>query len=217
MGIPRSPSSAQSFSLPAPFTHDTILTATASMYEPGTKGKADVVLNEAISFTLITTSPLFCFFCYIAYSDFDSSLVDATVELLSHGPVAFFSHHLPRVSSKAIAYYLLWVLFQAVLYRFLPGPLHFGPRTCGGRRLPYKLNGLFAWIVTVSAASAISYGGFADPALIAKHWGELVVAATMYSAFMIFIFYIKARTWPDNQGETLLTGMPSKCRTEITR
>ncbi|OAA77165.1 7-dehydrocholesterol reductase [Akanthomyces lecanii RCEF 1005] len=27
----------------------------------------------------------------------------------------------------------------------------------------------------------------------------------MYSAFVIFIFYIKARTWPDNKGETLVT------------
>ncbi|KAJ6783112.1 hypothetical protein PWT90_09273 [Aphanocladium album] len=175
------------------------------MYEPSTKGKGAVILNEAVSFVLITTSPLFCFFCYIAYWDFDSSLRDAAVDFVSHGPVAFVSNYAPRTSTSALAGYILWVVFQALLYHFLPGPLHFGPRTCGGRRLPYKLNGLLAWIVTVGAASFASYSGYVDPALIAKNWGEMVVAATIYSALLIFIFYIKARMWPDNRGETLLT------------
>ena len=180
------------------------------MYEPGAKGRAAVGFNEVVSFILITTSPLFCFFCYAAYWDFDSSLRDAAIELISRGPVAFFSHHIPRTSMKTIGAYLLWVIFQAALYRSLPGPLHFGPRTCGGRRLPYKLNGLLAWIVTIAAAIFVSYSGYADPALIAKNWGALLVAATMYSAFVIFIFYIKARTWPDNKGETLVTGIVLK-------
>ncbi|ATY61451.1 7-dehydrocholesterol reductase [Cordyceps militaris] len=72
------------------------------MYEPGANGKVAKALNEATSFLLVTTSPLFCFFCYIAYSDFDASLYAAAVVLVSRGPVAFFSQHLPQTSLNTI-------------------------------------------------------------------------------------------------------------------
>ncbi|OAA47985.1 7-dehydrocholesterol reductase [Cordyceps fumosorosea ARSEF 2679] len=176
------------------------------MYEPPTTGRAAVILNEATSFLLVTTSPLFCFFCLIAYSDFASSLYTAAAELLYRGPVTFFSSYLPRTSARALAGYATWILFQALLYRFLPGPVRLGPRTCGGRRLLYRLNGLAAWATTVAAAVLAAYGGYVDPAVIAKNWGELFVAASMYCALLVTVFYVKARAWPDSRGETLLTG-----------
>ncbi|KAK5999080.1 7-dehydrocholesterol reductase [Cladobotryum mycophilum] len=75
-----------------------------------------------------------------------------------------------------------------------------------GRRLPYRLNGTRAWIITIVVGAAASYYGLIDPTFIAKQWGSLLATASLYCATLIAIFQVKARLWPDNAGDTLFTG-----------
>ncbi|KAK4144898.1 7-dehydrocholesterol reductase [Dichotomopilus funicola] len=175
------------------------------MYEPRATGWVSVIINELVSFQIIATCPLLDWFVCIAYDDFDSSLLSASEALLSE-PLSFFTSRLPTVTATSIAAYLGWVVFQALLYVFVPGPLHQAPRTPGGRRLFYRLNGFWAWILTLAIAAYASYAGFLDPALLAKHWTTLLATALVYSSALIGIFYIKARVAPDDKGDTLLTG-----------
>jgi 7-dehydrocholesterol reductase len=182
------------------------------MYEPKATSWASVLLNEFVSFQLIVTSPLLDWFVLIAYQDFDSSLASAGNALLSE-PLSFFSSRLPAVTTTSIAAYLAWVVFQAVLYVLVPGPLHQAPRTPGGRRLLYRLNGFRAWVLTVAVAAGACFAGLIDPAIIAKHWETALTAAMLYSCALIGIFYVKARVGPDNVGDTLLTGkFSANCR-----
>ncbi|KAF3924653.1 hypothetical protein AA313_de0204267 [Arthrobotrys entomopaga] len=176
------------------------------MYEPKTKSRLEVIFNEAASFILITTCPLLLVFYWISYQYFDLSLLSTARSLISSNPVSFFTSRLPLPSTFTIVAYLSWVIFQAALYILLPGPIHLGPRTPGGRLLPYKLNGLLAWAVTVAVAVIAVYLGLVDPAIIAKEWGAFLATANAYSWMIIFVFAVKARLKPDNEGDTLLTG-----------
>lgn len=175
------------------------------MYEPRATGLVSVIINELVSFQLIATCPLLDWFVCIVYDDFDSSLLSASEALLSE-PLTFFTSRLPTVTATSMAAYLGWVVFQAVLYVFVPGPLHQAPRTPGGRRLFYRLNGFRAWVLTLALAAYASYAGFLDPTLIAKYWTTLLATALVYSSAVIGVFYIKARVAPDDRGDTLLTG-----------
>lgn len=176
------------------------------MYEPKVNGAANNLLNEAISLFLISTSPLVSLFYFIAYQDFDASVVAGVQALISEGPVHFFATRCPHLSASSVLAYAAWVLSQAILYHYLPGQLHQAPRTIGGRQLLYRLNGLLAWAVTVAIAAAASYYGLVDPTFIARHWGSLLATANVYCVALIAVFYVKARVSPDNVGETLLTG-----------
>ncbi|PHH61563.1 hypothetical protein CDD81_8144 [Ophiocordyceps australis] len=177
------------------------------MYEPRATGRASIALDEAMSFSIIAGSPLFFFlFYYMAYNDFGAELSSAAAALYSQGPSGFFLTRLPLPTVGSVASYAFWVLSQSLLYHYLPGRLHRAPRTPGGRRLMYKLNGLRAWLLTVGVAAMAAYFELLDPALIARHWGPLLAAANLYCLALIGVFYVKARVRPDNAGETLLTG-----------
>jgi 7-dehydrocholesterol reductase len=176
----------------------------SEMYEPKATGWAGV-LNEVVSFLLITTSPILLWFYLIAWQDFDASLSSAATALLSEGS-SFLSSRWPSPTVATTAGYILWVLVQATLYTCIPAPLHRAPRTPGGRRLLYRLNGLRAWALTVAAASAAAYYGLFDPAVIAKNWVALFATVNLYAFALVGVFHIKARTSPDHPGDTWLTG-----------
>lgn len=170
------------------------------------EGGQHMLFNEIASFFLVTGSPLFLAFYQIAYQDFDASLELAARSLVEEGPVSFFAGRTPRPTASTIAVYLGYVSWQAVLYKFLPGPLHAAPRTVGGRRLLYRLNGLATWAVTILVAAACSYLSLIDPTYIANNWGPLLATANLYSMALIAVFWLKARIAPDLESETFLTG-----------
>ncbi|KAM9874501.1 ergosterol biosynthesis ERG4/ERG24 family protein [Verticillium dahliae] len=175
------------------------------MYEPTSTKWTDVYLNEAISLLLITTCPLFLLFYWITYQDFGVSISSSAEALISDGILNFLAR-CPRPTVASTTAYAAWVLSQAALYHALPGPLHRGPRTPGGRQLLYRLNGFYAWMLTIGFAAVATFGRLIDPTYIARHWGDLLATANVYCAALIVIFYVKARLKPDNAGETLLTG-----------
>jgi len=191
--------------LDKPHDPESVRKKESTMYEPKATGRTSIVLNEAISFSLITTSPILLWFYLIAYQYFDASLSSAVASFLSEG-VFFFSSRLPYPTVVSTTAYLAWVLFQAALYIFIPARLHRAPRTPGGRQLLYKLNGLRAWALTVLAAATIAYYRLIDPMFIADNLTGLFATANLYCIVLIGVFYVKARTRPDNEGDTLLTG-----------
>ncbi|PHH92463.1 hypothetical protein CDD83_7316 [Cordyceps sp. RAO-2017] len=176
------------------------------MYEPRSTDRTSILLDEAGSFCIIAVTPFFFFlFYWIAYNDFRAELSTAAGALFSEKS-SFFADRMPYPTAVSVVGYAIWVLVQAALYHGLPGHLHQAPRTPGGRRLLYRLNGMRAWIITVGIAAAASYLELIDAAFIARNWGALLATANLYSLALVVIFYIKARVKPDNVGETLFTG-----------
>lgn len=178
----------------------------SSMYERRATEKKDIVFDEVTSFVLITTSPLFLIFNWITYHYFDASITSAAFELLSNNPFDFFFSRVPQLTRASILAYSLWVIVQALFYMYVPGQLHIAPRTPGGRQLRYKLNGLRVWILSVGGAAMLCYNGILDPAIIAIHWGDLLMTANAYALILVLTFWIKARVRPDHQGDTLIIG-----------
>lgn len=176
------------------------------MYERRATKKNDIVFDEVTSFVLISTSPPFLLFYWITYHYFDASIASAASELLSNNPFDFFFSRIPQLTKASVLAYSLWIIIQALLHVYVPGQLHIAPRTPGGRQLRYKLNGLRVWILSVGGAAMLCYNDILDPAFIAIHWGDLLMAANAYALILVLTFWIKARIKPDHQGDTLITG-----------
>lgn len=113
--------------------------------------------------------------------NFNGSILEAGEGLLAYSPIEFFSQYLPSFKLRTGAIYACWVAFQAILYLVLPGKIVRGAQTPGGNTLPYKINGLLSWCVTVGALSLITWTfGLSTAAGLADNWGELLVSANIY-------------------------------------
>lgn len=165
-----------------------------------------LLLQEITCLFLLLLCPAFLWFYWISYNSFGASLVAAASALWSETPYKFFLSRLPRCERDAFYVYFAWVAFQGLLFVCLPGPSVPGPRTPGGIRHVYKLNGLTAWILTILLAVSGSLFGFIKPSYIATHWDSLLVAASFWCFLLICAFQVKAHLFPDNASDTLITG-----------
>nr|CAG8584515.1 14581_t:CDS:10 [Entrophospora candida] len=58
----------------------------------------------------------------------------------------YFLQKLPSFSWEGLQIYFGWLIFQGLLYAFLPAKIGYGQQTPAGHILPYKVNGLLAWV-----------------------------------------------------------------------
>ncbi len=122
------------------------------------------------------------------------------------GPLSFAARFGPKFSIKACSGYATWLLFQALLYTYLPCTTSTGQLTPAGNLLKYQTNGLFAWVVTHILALAAVMAGVLDPAILAKHWGGLLIVANIYG-FLVSVFsYIKAQLVPTHPQDRKFSG-----------
>jgi hypothetical protein len=119
-----------------------------------------------ISFLIVAFCPLLVFYFFIAVNSFQGALsAPALYLLLSHPPTwaqpqrtistphSFFERLyqlLPAFSGSALGYCFDWIVFQGLLYRYLPSKIGYGQRTPAGYLLSYK-----ACIYITRFASAI--------------------------------------------------------------
>lgn len=129
--------------------------------------------------SIILLCPTLVIFIWIALEHHQGSIFSSIAALWQHGFFDFVEKFAPVSTWNATVGYLAWLSFQAILYRFLPGPLSTGQLTPAGHLLKYNTNGLLAWAVTHIFAVALVLLGLLDPALPAKHWPGLLVAANV--------------------------------------
>jgi protein-S-isoprenylcysteine O-methyltransferase Ste14 len=100
-----------------------------------------------------------------------------------------------------------WLLFQALLQAWAPGPWAEGPPLGDGRRLRYRMNGWWSWWITWAALLAVvgaagAVGG-RDAALsaataVADEFGPLMSTANLFAfAFGVYL-YMRGRRHPDD-------------------
>jgi len=106
-------------------------------------------------------------------------------------PDGAFLAHVEAPSWPIVLAYCGWVAFQALLQLFLPGKIEHGVELEDGTRLAYKLNGLFAELLTVGAAVALVATGMIEPTLLYDHFGELLSTANaVVFALCIYVYLL---------------------------
>jgi 7-dehydrocholesterol reductase len=153
-------------------------------------------LNDVVCLGLVIGTPSTCVFFWMSLNYFNGSIFAAVTEMHNIGFWTFWKTYFPKFDAEASLVYLLWVVFQALLYTFLPSEKSTGQLTAGGYLLEYRTNGLAAWIITVSAFVLGSLFGIISPSAIARHWEGMVLFLQMYGYILSVIVYIKGHWFP---------------------
>ena len=155
---------------------------------------------------ILILCPSLVIFLWIALEDFDGSLFASLSAFWLEDPVPFAAGFLSHFRIKACIGYATWLFFQAMLYTYLPCSTSFGQLTPAGNLLGYKTNGLVAWVITHVLAAAATVAGLLDPAILAQHWGELLVAANIYGFLVSAFSYMKALLAPTHPEDRKFSG-----------
>lgn len=163
-------------------------------------------ITSILAFGMISGLPAVVAWFSITLAHFDSDFSQAWATWHLEGTMAFLNHYLPRPSSKALSLYLAWVLFQAILYTFLPG-YGTGQLTPAGNLLTYNINGLLAWQLTIALAICAMITGYIHPTIIAENWEGLLISANMYGYLLSALAYGKAYFWPSHAEDRKFSGL----------
>ncbi|KAB8266359.1 ergosterol biosynthesis ERG4/ERG24 family-domain-containing protein [Aspergillus pseudonomiae] len=151
---------------------------------------------------------LFVQFLRICLEHFDGSLRQGLFELLVYSsPIALFRRYLPDMSYGHMMAYASWIVSQGLLYSLLPGKTVYGPPTPGGNTLPYRMNGLLSWCITVgTVVLAACVGGVEVVASLAQNWAGLLAAANVYGLVLPALAVAKGHMWPSFKTDRRLSG-----------
>ncbi|KAG7063692.1 hypothetical protein JMJ76_0006152, partial [Colletotrichum scovillei] len=158
------------------------------------------------SLLLVMFAPTLVISTTVAISAFQGSLSDFLKAALQDGLISVVWSNWPCFSLKSTGVFALWVLFQGILFRYLPGQIHDGQRSPAGHLLTYRTNGLNAWFVTHAFAAALCYFGILDPAFIPKNWGGLVLTMNAAGLLLSVLAFIKAHLRPTHADDRKFSG-----------
>jgi 7-dehydrocholesterol reductase len=156
---------------------------------------------------IVVFCPLLAVLSWVCLENFDGALFPTLYSFITTHPVEFVRIHFPRPSRGASVAYVAWLLFQAALYAWVPSPVGYGQRTPAGHLLPYRVNGIHAWVITHAMAVAATMAGALDPAIIAKNWPGLLVAANVYGYILAIFSYVKAHLFPTHEDDRKFSGV----------
>ncbi|XP_061435147.1 7-dehydrocholesterol reductase isoform X1 [Lethenteron reissneri] len=168
---------------------------------------------------LLLCAPLLVFALVTACDQYQCSLAEPLLHLYSgRSTLRDIWARSPSITSTAGAVYLLWVAFQAFLYRCLPdvchklvpgyaGGVQEGARTPAGAVVLYQVNGLQAWLLThlLWAANATYFHWF-SPTIVFDHWGSLLWCANLLGYGVSAFAMLKAYVFPSNAADCKFTG-----------
>lgn len=163
--------------------------------------------NNVGAAVLVVLAPLWVHINWVALQYFNGSLTPTVRTFASKGLIQFAWRYFPQPSLLACFGYAGWLLFQALLYGYLPGPKCFGQRTPGGHLLSYTTNGLMAWTITHLLFLTASVLGLLDPAVIAKNWEGLFVAANTYGFVLAILAQYKGYWAPSYPEDRKMSGV----------
>lgn len=156
--------------------------------------------------SIVLLCPTLVIFVWITLEHHQGALLSAIAALWEHGFFGFVEKYAPVATWDAALGYGAWLLFQIVLFAYLPGPLSIGQLTPAGHLLKYTTNGLLAWVVTHVSAVALVVAGVLDPALLAKQWPGVMIAANVCGFLLTLFSYIKAYMFPTHALDRKFSG-----------
>lgn len=179
--------------------------------------------NASLSATLgcifiFLTAPVAVFYLYLCAFHFDSSLMKPVTEILS-GQTTFTElfRLLPSLSWGAVALYGIWVSLQIIL-ALIPDSIHRvlksyqggtidGAITPAGISLPYRINGLQAWVIShlIFFLGAFVFNWF-PATIIFDHWGTMLWVLNIVGFSLAIFVYIKAYHFPSHEKDRKFSG-----------
>lgn len=91
---------------------------------------------------------------------------------------------------RAATIYGSWFTLQALLQRYAPGREVLGTELPDGRRLPYRMNGLFSLVVTFIAVAILHWSGILSIRTLHDEFGALISVMTIFVfLFSIFLYW----------------------------
>jgi len=108
-------------------------------------------------------------------------------------------------SWETAAVYLAWLVFQALLQAFAPGPIVAGTPLEDGTRLRYRMNGRSSLLITAVAFAAGAASDLFPLRWIYDHFGELISVITLFSyGFAFFLLGYGRATEPDREPRSVI-------------
>ncbi|KAJ3339911.1 7-dehydrocholesterol reductase [Gonapodya sp. JEL0774] len=122
-----------------------------------------------------------------------------------------FWENCPGLSLEAAKIFIIWVVFQAIMYVYLPGPKGFGQLTPAGKTLEYNVNGFNAYILThvlfvlLSDMTPYSFNFF-TATIVADNYAGLITTCCISGYVVASYAYIKAFVSPTHPDDRKFTG-----------
>lgn len=93
--------------------------------------------------------------------------------------------------------YGCWLGFQALLQIIVPGRTAYGRELADGTKLPYKMNGLASFIITLVVFWVLVLTGAVDPAVIVAELGSIISVVIIFVfVFSLFLYFYGRRKSP---------------------
>lgn len=152
-------------------------------------------------------APLITASFLITISQFEGSLSRFVTIGFEKGFLEVIKAHGPRLSLKSTLAYACYVVLQAVLFQFLPGPINTGQRTPAGYLLTYRTNGLCAWVITHAIYALLCWFGFLDPEFVIRNWSGIFMAMNLFGYLAAVFAHGKAYWRPSHPEDRRFSGM----------
>jgi len=174
----------------------------------GRTGAGRSTFHSLLASSPIILAPLTSITTYIVLDTFSGSFTEffSAVARADRGFLRVCIDHGPRLSVKGIYAVTAWIVWQAVLFMYLPGRQVLGEVTPAGHRLKYTLNGWSAWVLTHVVYFALAWYGWIDAAFIPKNWSSLIAAMNLAGLLAPAAAYLKAYWWPTYEDDRKFSG-----------
>ncbi|MBV1857129.1 MAG: DUF1295 domain-containing protein [Nannocystaceae bacterium] len=150
------------------------------------KPKADQFGGPIGALTLTIVMPLAGFYLWAALEHHGGSmwLPRSASDLLSM---------FPAPTLQATLLFATFVAVHGVLYAFGPGEVVQGRPAPNGEQAEYRINGLFAFVVTTIGLVAALFFELLSAKTILEQWGPLLMVATLFSVIASVVCYSAGR------------------------
>ncbi|MFW5920585.1 MAG: hypothetical protein ACOCUS_02005, partial [Polyangiales bacterium] len=126
--------------------------------------------------------PALTWYMSICMLHYDGRLVAPTADVVAK---------VEAPSLFSVGLYIGWLAWQALLQIVLPGKIEHGVPQEDGTRLPYKLNGLFAQLLTVGVAVSLVLGDVIPGSLLYDQYGALVTTTNIVVfALCLYVYFL---------------------------
>lgn len=140
---------------------------------------------------MLLLCPAVTWYVTIAIRHYDAALVV---------PDRAFLAHVAPPSLVALGFYLAWLVLQVTFALVLPGRRERGLPLEDGRTLEYRLNGLFAFALTVGLAAISAFTGAAPASFLFDQLDALVTTANLVVlGLCCYVFAIGRRQAADSE------------------
>ncbi|NWR69392.1 LBR protein, partial [Centropus unirufus] len=100
--------------------------------------------------------------------------------------------------SRVFGLYLLWFFLQALFYLLPIGKVVEGLPLSNGRKLQYRINGIYAFILTAAAIGTLLYFQF-ELHYLYDHFMQFAVSAAAFSMALSIYLYIRSLKAPEEE------------------